>query len=122
MTNSLNTSSPPVTDIDSYSNHIQIYEVGDLCINSRNRSVVWRGKSLNLTATEFNLLFVLTQHSGKTVSKSQLSLEALHKPLQKFDRSIDVHIHRLRLKMGPNADGMAVIQTIHKQGFQFLIA
>lgn len=89
MTNSLNSSSPQVIDIASHFSQIQIYEVGDLCINSRNRSVVWRGKSLKLTATEFNLLFVLTQHSGKTVSKSQLSLEALHKPLQKFDRSID---------------------------------
>lgn len=106
---------------ESLSSEIQRLEVGDLSINARDRSVIWMGQTLKLTATEFNLLFVLVMHAGKTVSKSQLSLEALHKPLNKFDRSIEVHIHRLRLKLGVQNDGKPVIQTIHKQGFQFLI-
>ena len=38
------------------------------------------------------------------------------------DRSIEVHIHRLRSKLGVRGDGRPLIQTIHKQGFQFLVS
>ena len=100
----------------------KLIEVGDLRINSRDRSTQLRGEYLKLTATEFNLLYVLVQNAGNTVSKSKLSIEALQKPLNQFDRSIEVHIHRLRSKLGFRGDGRPLIQTIHKQGFQFLVS
>jgi DNA-binding response OmpR family regulator len=100
----------------------KLIEVGDLRINSRDRSTQLRGEYLKLTATEFNLLYVLVQNAGDTVSKSKLSIEALQKPLNQFDRSIEVHIHRLRSKLGVRDDGRPLIQTIHKQGFQFLVS
>ena len=100
----------------------KLVEVGDLRINSRDRSTQLRGEYLKLTATEFNLLYVLVQNAGDTVSKSKLSIEALQKPLNQFDRSIEVHIHRLRSKLGVRDDGRPLIQTIHKQGFQFLVS
>ena len=100
----------------------KLIEVGDLRINSRDRSTQLRGEYLKLTATEFNLLYVLVQNAGNTVSKSKLSIEALQKPLNQFDRSIEVHIHRLRSKLGVRGDGRTLIQTIHKQGFQFLVS
>ena len=52
----------------------KLIEVGDLRINSRDRSTQLRGEHLKLTATEFNLLYVLVQNAGNTVSKSKLSI------------------------------------------------
>lgn len=75
---------------------------------------------LELTSTEFNLLEVLARHAGSTVSKAQLSEQGLGRPLARFDRSIDVHLSSIRHKLGPMPDGRSYIQTIYRQGYQFL--
>ena len=78
------------------------------------------GEVLNLTSTEFSLLEQLTRRAGTTVSKADLSLEALGRPLARFDRSIDVHIHSIRGKLKPTSDGRSRIQTIIRRGYQML--
>lgn len=55
--------------------------------------------ALNLTGTEFDLLYFLLQHRGQVVDKETLSINVLQRPLQALDRSIDVHISRLRKKL-----------------------
>ena len=75
---------------------------------------------LELTSTGFNLLEVLARHAGSTVSKAQLSEQGLGRPLARFDRSIDVHLSSIRHKLGPMPDGRSYIQTIYRQGYQFL--
>lgn len=93
---------------------------GELTMWPDQRRAQWQGRSLELTSTEFNLLEVLARHSGHTVSKQQLSEEGLGRPLQKFDRSIEVHLSKIREKLGLLADGRSVIQTIFRQGYQFI--
>lgn len=84
------------------------------------RRAQWRGEALELTSTEFNLLEVLARHAGHTVSKQELSEQGLGRPLQKFDRSIEVHLSKIREKLGLLDDGRSVIQTIFRQGYQFI--
>jgi two-component system OmpR family response regulator len=84
------------------------------------RRTQWRGEPLELTSTEFNLLEVLARHTGHTVSKQELSEQGLGRPLQKFDRSIEVHLSKIREKLGLLDDGRSVIQTIFRQGYQFI--
>lgn len=84
------------------------------------RRAQWRGEPLELTSTEFNLLEVLARHTGHTVSKQELSEQGLGRPLQKFDRSIEVHLSKIREKLGLLDDGRSVIQTIFRQGYQFI--
>ena len=63
---------------------------------------------------------MLARNAGRTVSKTELSEQALGRPLQKFDRSIEVHLSKIREKLGPLPDGRSCIQTIFRQGYQFI--
>lgn len=82
------------------------------------RRAEWQGKSLDLTGTEFSLLEELARNAGRIVSKEQLSLKALGRPLTPFDRRIDVHISSIRTKLGPRADGQPWILGVRGQGYQ----
>lgn len=75
---------------------------------------------LQLTSTEFSVLEVLARNAGKVVSKEDLSLQALGRPMTRFDRSIDVHIHSIRNKLQPMEDGRSRIQTVIRKGYQLL--
>lgn len=96
--------------------------VGDLTLWPETRLARWRGNTLDLTSTEFNLLEVLTRNAGRTVSKKELSEKGLGRPLEKFDRSIEVHLSRIREKLGPSNDGRSCIQTVFRQGYQLIRA
>jgi two-component system OmpR family response regulator/two-component system response regulator CpxR len=76
-----------------------------------------QGRPVVLTSTEFSLLEMLARHAGAPVSKDDLSQEALGRPLSRFDRSIDVHIHSIRNKLSPTADGRSRIQTVIRKGY-----
>lgn len=96
--------------------------VGDLTLWPETRLARWRGNTLDLTSTEFNLLEVLARNAGRTVSKKELSEKGLGRPLEKFDRSIEVHLSRIREKLGPSNDGRSCIQTVFRQGYQLIRA
>jgi len=91
--------------------------VGDLTLWPQQRRIQWRGASLEFTSTEFNLLEILARNAGTTVSKKILSENGLGRPLAKFDRSIEVHLSRIREKLGLLADGRSCIQTVFRQGY-----
>ena len=75
------------------------------------------GGRLELTSTEFSLLAALARQPGQTVSKDELSRNALGRPLSRFDRSIDVHVSSIRQKLGTLPDGRSPIQTVIRQGY-----
>ena len=94
--------------------------VGPLRLNPAQRLAEWRGRGLELTSTEFNLLEVLARNAGRTVGKDELSQQALGRPLARYDRSIDVHLSSIRQKLGPLDDGRSPIQTVFRQGYQMI--
>lgn len=94
--------------------------VGDLTINSAQRIATFQTQVLTLTSTEFNLLETLARHAGAVISKEDLSLQALGRPLAKFDRSIDVHLSSLRQKITQYSDNPNLIQTIYRKGYQLI--
>lgn len=94
--------------------------VGLLTIWLEQRRAEWRGKPLDLTSTEFNLLEVLARNAGRVVSKNELSEQGLGRPLARFDRSIDVHLSTVRRKLGTLDDGRSYVQTVFRQGYQFI--
>ena len=95
--------------------------VGPVSLRAASRSAMLRGEPLVLTGTEFNILAVLLREAGTVVSKETLSQDVLGRPLGPFDRSIDVHISKLRRKLGPAADGESMIGTVHRGGYVFRI-
>ncbi len=95
--------------------------VGPVALRAASRSATLRGEALALTGTEFNVLAALMHEAGRMVSKETLSQDVLGRPLGPFDRSIDVHISKLRRKLGSAADGKSLIDTIHRGGYLFRI-
>lgn len=93
---------------------------GGLTMWPEQRRAEWAGQALQLTSTEFSLLEVLLRHVGYPVSKNDLSLRALGRPHARHDRSIDVHLSSVRRKLGSLPDGRSLIQSVHRQGYQFL--
>lgn len=95
--------------------------VGDLVLDPARRLAELAGTPLVLTGTEFNLLEILARHAGEPIAKDRLSEEAMGRPLNRFDRSIDVHISSIRHKLGPLPDGRSRIQTVIRKGYQLLV-
>ena len=93
---------------------------GALEINPGTRTAHWQGRALELTGTEFCLLEELARHAGQLVSKQQLSLNALGRPLTRFDRRIDVHISSIRQKLGLRGDNQSWIVSVRGQGYQLV--
>ncbi|QDC44442.1 response regulator transcription factor [Methylophilus medardicus] len=94
--------------------------VGQLVVSSERRKVFWVDKPIVFTSTEFSLIEILAKHAGTIVSKEDLSVKALGRPLVKYDRSIDVHLSSIRQKISEVSGGVNVIQTIYRVGYQLV--
>jgi DNA-binding response OmpR family regulator len=106
---------------ESESTRLHDLSIGPVSLRAASRSVTLRGEPVTLTGTEFNILAALMRDAGRVVSKDTLSQAVLGRPLGPFDRSIDVHISKLRRKLGPAADGDSLINTIHRGGYLFRV-
>lgn len=93
---------------------------GSISLWPAQRRAEWLGESIKLTSTEFSLLEVLLRQAGRPVSKNDLSMRALDRPLARHDRNIDVHISSIRRKLGVLSDGRPMIQSVHRLGYQLL--
>src|SRR5438270_42909 len=67
--------------------HADVVKIGALVVSAAVRSAEWRGRPLELTLTEFNVLEVLARNAGRVVSKQRLCELALGRPLAPFDRA-----------------------------------
>jgi two-component system OmpR family response regulator/two-component system response regulator CpxR len=94
--------------------------VGQLTVWPEKRLAEWDGQPLDLTSTELNLLLVLARNAGRLVTKAELSKQGLGRPLERFDRSVDVHVSNLRRKLGTLPDGRSCIQTVRGQGYLYV--
>jgi DNA-binding response OmpR family regulator len=96
------------------------FRVGDLAIDFDAREVSVAGKRQVLTSYEFDLLAALARASGRVLSREQL-LDALKgAEYEAFDRSIDVHISKLRAKLEANPKEPRHIKTVRGVGYVLL--
>jgi DNA-binding response OmpR family regulator len=92
-------------------------QAGALTLWPEKRRAEWKGKALDLTSIEFNILEVLMRNAGRVVGKNEISEQALGRPLARFDRSIDVHLSAIRQKLG---DGSTLIRTVRGMGYHLV--
>ena len=92
-------------------------EVGDLTIDPGGYTARLRGTALDLTYKEFELLRFLTQHPGRVFTRAQLLQEVWGYDYFGGTRTVDVHIRRLRAKLGPEYDQL--IGTVRNVGYRF---
>ena len=104
------------------SNHIDIdrEKFGCIEVSMKSRKATYNNKPLRLTGTEFEILSCLTLSQGKTVSKDQLSEEALGRPFIPYDRSIDTHISNLRSKLKNHGASKELIYSQRGIGYALL--
>lgn len=91
--------------------------VGDVTLNLGARTVHVGGVPVELTSVEFSLLVVLIRLAGQVVSREALSIQALSRELNAYDRSIDVHVSSLRRKLGALGEEGERIKTVRGAGY-----
>lgn len=97
----------------------QVIKVDNFTINTLGRKVTVRGKEINLTAKEFDLLLLLASNPGKVFSREEL-LEVIWGYEYFGDlRTVDVHIRRLREKIEKNSSQPEYILTKWGVGYYF---
>ncbi|MEO6363084.1 MAG: response regulator transcription factor [Caldimonas sp.] len=77
------------------------------------------GKACDLTGHQFDLLVVLAQSPGRVLSRDQIMDSLKGHPLEAFDRSIDVHISRLRAVIEDDAKAPRRVLTVRGAGYVF---
>lgn len=83
----------------------------------------WLGEvQLPLTAAEYAVLSSLMRDAGEFVSREKLTAAALHRPLERFDRAVDVHVSRLRKKLQQAADDAPIINSSRGTGYMLVSA
>ncbi|MFV0276807.1 MAG: response regulator [Parahaliea sp.] len=95
-------------------------QAGALHLNSARREARYGNTNLGLTSAEFNLLHSLLARAGQVVDKETLCREALGRPLSAYDRSVDVHISKIRRKLA-ELGGDNLILSVRGAGYQFAL-
>lgn len=91
---------------------------GELNIDEGTYTAKLRGKSLDLTFKEFELLKYLAQHPGRVFTRAQLLQEVWGYDYFGGTRTVDVHVRRLRAKLG--AENESLIGTVRNVGYRFV--
>lgn len=95
-------------------------QVGALRLQPGDRQAYVGARELNLTGAEFQLLLALAQRAGEVVDKATLTRLSLGRELERFDRSIDVHVSRLRHKLAEASDAAPRIESVRGSGYLLL--
>ena len=93
--------------------------VNELFLSSSSQVAKVGEVEMTLTSTEFSILRLLMLNTGSRVTKEEISLKVLGKPLQAFDRSIDMHVSNLRKKIAAISN-IEKIKTIRGVGYMLL--
>jgi len=90
---------------------------GDLVIDMPRHAVFWKGKQIELTATEFKLLVTLAQRKGRVQSRDTLLRDVWGYESMIDTRTVDTHMRRLREKLGLAAK---YLDTLRGVGYRFV--
>lgn len=93
--------------------------LGDMVIDPERRRVTVGGRPANLTATEFDLLAYLAASPGRVYQREQLLTAVWGYEFAGADRTVDVHIRRLREKIEPDPSNPAYVLTSWGRGYYF---
>ena len=95
-----------------------VLRVGTLQVDAGSRTVRVHGKEVELTTAEFDVLHALAANAGRVLSRDQL-LQKIHgRDWAAYDRSVDVHISRLRQKIEDDPKHPVLLKTVRGVGYQ----
>jgi DNA-binding response OmpR family regulator len=102
----------PATETD------EVIRSGDLSIDEGTYQARIKGRPLDLTFKEFELLKFLAQHPGRVFTRAQLLQEVWGYDYYGGTRTVDVHVRRLRAKLGPEHESL--VGTVRNVGYKFV--
>jgi two-component system alkaline phosphatase synthesis response regulator PhoP len=102
---------PPVSDVKQF---------GTLRVDLRGTEVSRKGKIINLSAREFQLLHYFVDHPAMTVSRDELLKEVWGYSTETFTRTVDVHVFSLRQKLEKDPKRPELILTVPGLGYKFV--
>jgi DNA-binding response OmpR family regulator len=97
----------------------EVIRVGDIELDPATRIVLRNGTPVDLTSVEFNLLHALLREAGRVVTREHLVDTVLSRKFSPFDRSIDMHVSKVRKKLGDSDTGPDHIKTVRGVGYIF---
>ncbi len=109
---------PETPDRSSGSSSDDVLNVGGLHIDRLSREATHHGEPVELTVTEFELLWLLASRPGQVLTREQLLDQVRGREFEVFDRSIDVHISKLRKKLESNPKQPTLIKTVWGVGYR----
>jgi two-component system response regulator CpxR len=98
-----------------------LLSVEGLELNPAARAVSLNGSNIDLTDVEFALLEALMRSPGTVVSREEISESVLGRKFHPFDRSLDMHVSRLRRKLTDSGAPEAQVKTIRGVGYQLTV-
>ena len=95
---------------------VEIIEIGNLIIDRSSYKASYKGKEINLPRKEFELLYLLASKPGKVFKRDHILELVWGRDVVVGDRTIDVHIRKLREKIGDN-----FFKTVKGVGYKFVV-
>ena len=95
--------------------------LADIEFDLATRTVRRSGSEVKLTTVEFDLLGVFLKASGTVMKREELTERVLGRQFTGYDRSIDVHVSKLRRKLGRHAGGSERIKSIRGVGYIYVV-
>ncbi|MCG2800028.1 MAG: response regulator transcription factor [Cellulomonas sp.] len=94
--------------------------VGGLAVDGRARTAVLDGVPLDLSPKEFDLLLYLAERAGEVVAKRELLSKVWNQPYGGADKTVDVHLHWLRRKLGESAEQPVYLHRVRGVGVKLV--
>ncbi len=94
-------------------------KVDQIQLNRSTQLAEFSGIELNLTPLQFKLLWVLLENKQQVLSKPLLYQTVLDRPFSRYDRSLDMHMSRVRKKLEDAGMAPDRLATVHGKGYRF---
>ena len=95
-----------------------VIQVKDLIVNIKERTITLRGEEIKVTATEFNILHLLTSNLGKVFSIKEIYEKVWGEPFYRSENTVTVHIRRIREKIEINTKEPEYIKVVWGVGYK----
>ena len=105
--------------IDMVDTGSRVLKIKDIEINMDTHEVRKAGKTIDLTYTQFKILYLLISRRDYIFSRNEILEKVWGDSVYVTNRTVDVHVKRLREKLGEDTPPTKYIQTIHGMGYRF---
>jgi DNA-binding response OmpR family regulator len=107
-------------ELDRQTPQVEQIEIGDLLLDISAHRLTKSGKEVTLSAREYDLLFVLMKNAGRALSRDTLLSQIWGQEWVGDERTLDVHIRWLRLKIEDDPASPLYLQTVRGYGYRFI--